>query len=562
MSRREADFAGASNRDRVVSAIYETVLRPHLYDAFMEAWSDHVTNALQDLEAIQAAQAGELLLAQDKELTEHFGRAFEILEQIGRKAPSASGQGVAAASGFALRLDTLGCVVEASADAARLFPVGTPLEVFERHLFAGASEALHTILQGDTATPVVLGTDFLPRHVIARGQDSGVLIEALEIAWTDETGEMLRRSFKLSKAELEVVRNLAGGLTLRAIAEETGRSEHTIRNQTKSILAKTGAPGQVDLVRMVAFLAQRPMRSRPMVPSETVRTMSDGMQMQVFEFGDPKGQPVVFIHGMLDGMTALRRHADLWSRHGLRVIAPIRPGFGLSTAVKRADQAEPVFTAHLHELLCALDVAEVTLLGYMGGAVYAYAFNAAHPEWVAGMVMVSGGVPLRSLVQIAQMAPRQQVVAYTARFAAPLLPPILRAGISQIDGKDVQAFIEALYRPGTHDHTVIKRLGIADLMRDEYRFSAQQGHKGFAADSHLVVRDWSRFLRQAPKNVILVHGRHDPAITASSVEQFQADHPYMTLHLHEDCGQLVFYERPDLVIAALHQAISVSSKTA
>ena len=65
---------------------------------------------------------------------------------------------------------------------------------------------------------------------------------------------LLAETFGLSPAEVDLVRQLLAGHALKDTARDSGRSEHTVRNQTKSILAKTGAPGQVDLVRLVAFL--------------------------------------------------------------------------------------------------------------------------------------------------------------------------------------------------------------------------------------------------------------------------------------------------------------------
>ncbi|MFD2856963.1 LuxR C-terminal-related transcriptional regulator [Seohaeicola zhoushanensis] len=81
-----------------------------------------------------------------------------------------------------------------------------------------------------------------------------LVIEAMEYRWTAAAEAMLVASFGLSRAEVDIVRQLLAGRSLRQIAEQSGRSEHTVRNQAKAVLAKTGAPGQVDLIRLVVFL--------------------------------------------------------------------------------------------------------------------------------------------------------------------------------------------------------------------------------------------------------------------------------------------------------------------
>ena len=59
--------------------------------------------------------------------------------------------------------------------------------------------------------------------------------------------------YGLTKAELAILRALAAGQNSGLIATETGRSIQTVRTQIKSLLQKTGAKGQSDLIRMFAF---------------------------------------------------------------------------------------------------------------------------------------------------------------------------------------------------------------------------------------------------------------------------------------------------------------------
>jgi pimeloyl-ACP methyl ester carboxylesterase len=58
--------------------------------------------------------------------------------------------------------------------------------------------------------------------------------------------------------------------------------------------------------------------------------LSDGRRLGFAEYGDPQGKPVFYFHGWpssrleaaMVGPTALQQH--------IRIIAPDRPGFGLS----------------------------------------------------------------------------------------------------------------------------------------------------------------------------------------------------------------------------------------
>lgn len=71
-----------------------------------------------------------------------------------------------------------------------------------------------------------------------------------EMYWGEAALDLLRDSFGLTCAELEVLVRLVQGRAVRAIATERGTSYGTVRAQIKTISAKTGAPTQTGLVRL------------------------------------------------------------------------------------------------------------------------------------------------------------------------------------------------------------------------------------------------------------------------------------------------------------------------
>jgi DNA-binding CsgD family transcriptional regulator len=67
-------------------------------------------------------------------------------------------------------------------------------------------------------------------------------------------GSLLLSLFDLTPAELDVARGLAAGHTVSQIALAKGRSVATIRNQLRSVMAKTGSARQVDLIILMSSL--------------------------------------------------------------------------------------------------------------------------------------------------------------------------------------------------------------------------------------------------------------------------------------------------------------------
>lgn len=68
---------------------------------------------------------------------------------------------------------------------------------------------------------------------------------------------LIHSLFDLTPAELAVARGLAAGKTVKEIAIASGRSPSTVRNQLKSVMAKTGSSRQVDLVLLMRQLDGR-----------------------------------------------------------------------------------------------------------------------------------------------------------------------------------------------------------------------------------------------------------------------------------------------------------------
>ncbi|WP_263389137.1 helix-turn-helix transcriptional regulator [Ruegeria marisflavi] len=107
------------------------------------------------------------------------------------------------------------------------------------------------------------------------------------------------------------MRNLMEGHSLRVIAECSCRSENVVRSQAKSVLAKTGAPEQAGLIRLVAFPISRgnPLRSNGYPGSvnlnDEVLEKPTGLKMQRYQPGDLKVRPVIYLHGALDPVVTI-----------------------------------------------------------------------------------------------------------------------------------------------------------------------------------------------------------------------------------------------------------------
>jgi pimeloyl-ACP methyl ester carboxylesterase len=110
-----------------------------------------------------------------------------------------------------------------------------------------------------------------------------------------------------------------------------------------------------------------------------------GNRVHLLEEGD--GRPVVVLHG--SGNPAGFLLPLLRELHGVRAIAPDRPGVGLSDPIDLPrDRYRQTAVAWLDRLLDALGLDTTTLLGHSGGAMWALWYALARPDRVERLVLL------------------------------------------------------------------------------------------------------------------------------------------------------------------------------
>ena len=147
-------------------------------------------------------------------------------------------------------------------------------------------------------------------------------------------------------------------------------------------LARTQQAHSVE-VRQVyeRVLAGSPVRSRHV-------EMGAGGRVHLLEQG--AGPPVVLLHGTGNPAGFLLPLLD--NLHGVRAIAPDRPGVGLSDPIDLpAARYRETAVAWLDRLLDTLELDATTLAGHSGGGVWALWYALAHPDRVKRLVLL--GVP-------------------------------------------------------------------------------------------------------------------------------------------------------------------------
>ncbi|KAI1352434.1 Alpha/Beta hydrolase protein [Xylaria sp. FL0043] len=132
-------------------------------------------------------------------------------------------------------------------------------------------------------------------------------------------------------------------------------------------------------------------RPEPPRDSQTLK-LADGRLLGFAEYGSPTGKPVFFFHGFPSSRLEAEGILKLVPRKDLRIIAPERPGFGLSTfnpGHRVTDWPDDVRALADH-----LGLNRFTILGGSGGAPYALACARSLPaEMISAVGLLAPAAP-------------------------------------------------------------------------------------------------------------------------------------------------------------------------
>lgn len=121
--------------------------------------------------------------------------------------------------------------------------------------------------------------------------------------------------------------------------------------------------------------------------------LAGGRRMSFAEYGDATGPPVIALHGTPGSRLKFSSIAPAATRHGLRIIAPDRWGYGGTDAVRRPTLAG--YAADVLELADRLGIERFALLGISGGGPYAAAAANVAGERLTRLALVSPVGPVR-----------------------------------------------------------------------------------------------------------------------------------------------------------------------
>jgi pimeloyl-ACP methyl ester carboxylesterase/DNA-binding CsgD family transcriptional regulator len=544
----------------IVDRLYEVALDPIRLEDLLDVWEGRVAplragaapGAIEDPDI--EAHVGRASVFLDRfEATREDGGYRSVLDEIPRRAAFVSdGLAILAFNGVAAQAlglaegDRLDDLPFEEGDIATL---GTEI----RQIAAGRGGQVATlrIRHARGGSPVIVRVS----RVESAHKKPLALVVSTELAWPEGFDETVQDAFGLTPAEAEIVQGICLGLAVRDIAQRRRRSAETVRTQLRSILAKTETHSQSELVRVVLGLMDvtmmplgrsegRARGARPEEVSTHSLRLADGRRLDWIEFGDPEGVPLLYMH--LDyGLIRWPRRAEREAaRRRLRVVVPIRAGYGSSSPIPRGADHVTTVALDYAAVLDHLGLARAPVIALGADLRFALKLSLLRADLVTGVLGCAAQLPLSTPAQYERMDKWQRFILANARYAPKVLPFLVKAGFSLARRLGKDRFFVQVNGGSPADMATFAEPEVREAVlrgSDVTLSDKVSAHDAFAQECLSSERDWSGLIHAARVPVRLLQGDQDPQTPVQTVRELMDVFPSLDVEFLPNTGQLLFF---------------------
>lgn len=287
-------------------------------------------------------------------------------------------------------------------------------------------------------------------------------------------------------------------------------------------------------------------------------TLRSGRRLEVREYGDPNGTPILFFHGLIGSHHQASPIDEPARRLGLRIIAPNRPGVGKSDFVRRRSVFDAI--PDFEELAASLGLNRFGVMGLSGGAPYALAMLHRFRSQVTTATLISGMGPMRLRGALRGMRPSDRLgLELGSRFPRLALRHFGRW--AEIVRADPHRFLNRfILKLVPSDRELFRRTVLYDLFLNDLRdvFVEGCGPEGLVQELGIYRRLRIPF-RFLPKRVTLWHGLADDLVPPAMAWTMGRLLPNAEVHLVPG-GHFVAWEIAEQVMNRMRQVLRTSEE--
>ncbi|WP_245304282.1 alpha/beta fold hydrolase [Hoeflea olei] len=386
------------------------------------------------------------------------------------------------------------------------------------------------------------------------GDAAFVVIRSLEIEWTERASEMLGQAFGLSAAEVEIARIFFHVRDVAAVAAARHVSLLTVRTQLKSIMAKTEAPSQVELMRLLAMTAGRAIQDRQgktdtwkdPLGREDVLSLPDGRSIAWTWLGDPDGRPVVLCRGLPMCYLLPPDSEGQLREAGIKLLALSRPGFGNSSQHANLSPLEDNLAA-LRGFLDHVVKSPCIAIGLSNGVLPLLAEASRRPERFHALVAI-GYTGILDRSGIRRLQPTQQAMMRLVGMVPWLVDLMAKQAHRMIQTHGVDWYIERAYRTRPLDYSTCADPNLAPFIRNACSHLLAQGHQTFVRELVLARSEIDAVIDTLSVPLTWVAPEQDGVFDEASFRRIERRNPLVRVAPLENAGELALYQRTSRIV--------------
>ena len=277
--------------------------------------------------------------------------------------------------------------------------------------------------------------------------------------------------------------------------------------------------------------------------------LRDGRRLGYAEYGDRVGVPVLFFHGTPGSRRVAQVAHEVATRLAVRIIAPDRPGFGLSDfqpARKLID-----WPADVVQLADALGLERFAVAGVSGGGPYVATCASRIADRLTRAGIISGMGPLDDPALTAGLRFGYRTGLGVVRTAPGVARVVLAlGGLGMRHCPERLLDLVAGSMPAA-DRAVLVRPGVRALLIDDVREALRQGVRGAAHELTLFSRPWGFRPEGIRLPVRLWHGEADTQVPVAIARRLAATIPQCHASFMRGAGHFWVFDHLDEVVSAL-----------
>ena len=257
--------------------------------------------------------------------------------------------------------------------------------------------------------------------------------------------------------------------------------------------------------------------------------LPDGRRIGYCEYGAPDGQPLFFFHGWPSSRYHGMMLHQAAAKRGWRVIAPDRPGIGLSDPLPGRGFA--AFPKDIAGLADGLGIEKFRLFGISGGGPYTLATAAALPERVQAAAVLCGAPPFGGPEERANMHWAYRILAGLKPLRRAIMPVVLGASRWMIGRGSDRAPMSWVMRsiPASDRAAIAENACWVDVSRS-YLEAARSGSAAVLEDGELYLEPWDFAPEDIRVPVGFWHGLEDRNLPFEVAQRLAARVPGATGH--------------------------------